>query len=88
MGFTYWNSNAEIPASHPVLSDGEEQGGEFNDLINRRPLSVSKRSVAEDESQREETFVDSTKKVVVQESTSSTSNFRLPVLTQKWTVLW
>lgn len=78
MGFTYWNPSAEIPTSHPVLSDGEELGGEFNDLINRRPLSVSKRSIAETESQKEETFVDSTSNVVVQEFTPSTSNFSLP----------
>ena len=70
MGFTYWNSSPEIPASHPVLSDGEDLEGEFND--------ASKQSITEDESQREETFVDSTEKVVVQESTSSTSNFSLP----------
>jgi len=78
MGFTYWNPSAQIPASHPVLSDGEELGKEFNDLINKIPQSMSKRSIAEDESQREETFVDSPKKVAVQESTSSTSNFSLP----------
>jgi len=78
MGFTYWNSSAEIPASHPVLSDGEDIEGEFNDLMIKIPQSVSKRSIAEDESQREETFVDSTEKVVVQVSTSSTSNFSLP----------
>ena len=78
MGFTYWNPSVEIPISHPILSDGEELGGEFNDLINRRPLSVSKRSIDEDEGQREDTFVDSTKKAFVQDSTSSTSNFSLP----------
>jgi hypothetical protein len=78
MGFTYWNSSAGFPTGHPVLSDGEELGGEFNDLINRRPLSVSKRSIAETESQKEETFVYSTSEVVVQESTPSTSNFSLP----------
>ena len=78
MGFTYWNPSAEIPASHPVLSDGEVLGREFDDLINRRPLSVSKRSTAETEGQKEQTFVDSTSKVIVQESTSSTSNFSLP----------
>jgi hypothetical protein len=78
MGFTYWSPSAEIPTVHPLLSDGEELGGEFNDLINRRPLSVSKRSIAETESQKEETFVDSTSKGFVQESTPSSSNFSLP----------
>jgi hypothetical protein len=78
MGFTYWNPSVEIPTVHPILSDGEELGGEFDDLINRRPLSMSKRSIAETESQQEDTFVDSTSEVVVQESTPSTSNFSLP----------
>jgi len=77
-GFTYWNPSAEIPSIQPVLSDGEEVGGEFNDLFNRRPLSESKRSIAETESQKEENFVDSTSNVVVQESSPSTSNFSLP----------
>jgi hypothetical protein len=73
MGFTYWNPSAEIPTSYPVLSDGEELGGEFNDLIKKRPPSMSKRSLTETESQKKETFVDSTS-----ESTPSTSNFSLP----------
>lgn len=77
-GFTYWSSSVEIPSNHPVLSDGEELGGELLELLSKRPPSVSKRSIAETESQQEETFVHSTSNVAVQESKPSTSNFRLP----------
>lgn len=76
--FIYWNPSVEIPTFQPVLSDGEELGGKFLDLLHRRPISMSKRSIAETESQQEETFVSSTSKVVVQESKPSTSTFRLP----------
>ena len=80
MGFSYWNPSVKIPTNQPVLSDGEELGGEFHELMNRRPLSLSKRSIAESESQQEETFVDYNSKAVVQESTPSARNFRFPPL--------
>jgi hypothetical protein len=78
MGFRYWNPSVEIPTSGPVLSDGEELGGEFYQFINKRPLSVSKRSIAETENRQEDIYVYSTSKTDVQDSTRSASNFSLP----------
>jgi hypothetical protein len=74
-GFIYWNPSVEIPTIDPVLSDGEGIGGKSLEVLHRRPNSVSKRSIAETESQQEQTFVHSTSKVVVQ---PSTSNFSFP----------
>jgi hypothetical protein len=78
MGFIYWNPSVEIPTIHPVLSDGEGLGGESLEVLQRRPPSMSKRSIAETEIQQEQTVVYSTSNVVVQESKPSTPNFSFP----------
>ncbi|XP_023711534.1 integrin alpha-9 isoform X2 [Cryptotermes secundus] len=77
MGFSFWNPSSEIPTIDPNLSDGEGPDDDFYQLSNRRPPSLSKRSVSNTEN-REENFADSMPKVSVPDDAPSTSNFSMP----------
>jgi hypothetical protein len=77
MGFSYWNPSSEIPTVDPRLSDGEGPDDGFYQLSNRRPPSLSKRSVSSTET-RPEYFVDFMSRLSAPDYTPSTSNFSLP----------
>jgi hypothetical protein len=77
MGFSYWNSSSEIPTIDPRLSDGEAPDDGFYQLSNRRPPSISKRSIS-NTGTLQENFVNSMSRISAPDYTPSTSNFSMP----------
>jgi hypothetical protein len=77
MGFSYWNPSSDIPTIDPKLSDGEGPEDGFYQLSNKRPPSISKRSISNTEIVQEN-FVDSMSRVSAADYTPSTSNFSMP----------